>query len=73
MTPIEDDANAPDGLQPGELVAERRRVLVGTGAGVVRLDTLTPPGRRLMPAVDWARGARPPAGTVLGNPNGAVA
>ena len=38
VTPIEDDANAPDGLQPGALVAERRRVLVGTGAGVVRLE-----------------------------------
>jgi len=54
-------------LRPGEVRADRRDVLVGTGAGAVRLGDVTPPGRRPMPAADWARGARPAAGTVLGH------
>ncbi|MBO3087176.1 methionyl-tRNA formyltransferase [Cellulomonas dongxiuzhuiae] len=59
---------APDvtDLRPGELRADKREVLVGTGAGAVRLGDVTPPGKRPMPAADWARGARPAAGTVLG-------
>jgi methionyl-tRNA formyltransferase len=54
------------GLAPGELRVERRRVLVGTGSDAVQLGDLTAPGKRAMPAADWARGARPDAGTVLG-------
>ena len=55
---------APDAgaLAPGELRVERARVLVGTGTVPVSLDDVQPPGRRAMPAVDWARGARPAPG-----------
>jgi len=56
------------GLAPGELRVERRRVLVGTGTDAVELRDLTAPGKRAMPAADWARGARPEAGTILGDP-----
>jgi methionyl-tRNA formyltransferase len=50
----------PDGpaLGPGELVAEKRRVLVGTGTAAVRLGEVRPVGKRAMPAADWARGVR---------------
>ncbi|AEE46098.1 methionyl-tRNA formyltransferase [Cellulomonas fimi] len=53
-------------LAPGELRAGRREVLVGAGGGAVQLGDVTPPGKRAMPAADWARGARPADGTVLG-------
>jgi len=52
-------------LQPGELGVGKSEVLVGTATTAVRLGRLTPPGRRPMPAADWARGVRPAAGTVL--------
>ncbi|MBO0900345.1 methionyl-tRNA formyltransferase [Cellulomonas sp. zg-ZUI22] len=53
-------------LGPGEVRADKREVLVGTGAGAVRLGEVTAPGKRPMPAADWARGARLEAATVLG-------
>lgn len=62
--PVEPTAQA--GLAPGEMRAERHDVLVGTGSTAVRLGQLRPAGRRVMPAVDWARGARPAPGTMLG-------
>ncbi len=53
------------GLAAGELSVARKEVLVGTGTTAVHLGRLTPPGRRPMPAVDWARGVRPESGQVL--------
>ena len=49
-------------LGAGEILAQKRRVLVGTGSGVVRLGTVRPVGKREMPAADWARGVRIDAG-----------
>jgi methionyl-tRNA formyltransferase len=43
---------------PGELRVERSAVLVGTATTPVRLGDVQPPGKRRMPAVDWARGLR---------------
>ncbi len=54
--------------QPGELIVERRRVLVGTGSDPVELGSVQLPGRRPTPAADWARGARPQAQARLGSP-----
>ncbi|MGZ4649083.1 MAG: methionyl-tRNA formyltransferase [Kineosporiaceae bacterium] len=45
-------------LAPGELQAGKERVVVGTGSGPVALREVQPAGKRLLPAVDWARGAR---------------
>jgi methionyl-tRNA formyltransferase len=45
-------------LQPGELLAEKRRVLVGAAGATVRLGEVQPQGRKRMPATDWARGVR---------------
>lgn len=43
---------------PGELSVERSGVLVGTGSAPVRLGRVQAPGKKPMPAGDWARGAR---------------
>ena len=53
-------------LPAGALRVGRQEVLVGTGSTAVRLGTVAAPGRKAMPAADWARGARPADGTVLG-------
>lgn len=49
---------APAGLGPGELHIERGAVYAGTGSHPVRLGDVQPPGKRRMPAADWARGLR---------------
>ncbi|MCL2781588.1 MAG: methionyl-tRNA formyltransferase [Actinomycetia bacterium] len=46
-------------LAPGELRASKDRVLVGTATSPVELSWAQTPGKRPMPAADWARGARP--------------
>ncbi len=48
-----------DDLAPGAIRVERREVLVGTGTHAVALGWVQPPGKRPMPATDWARGVRP--------------
>jgi methionyl-tRNA formyltransferase len=55
-----------DDLAPGHVRVGRRDVLVGTGGHAVRLGDVTPPGKRPMPAADWARGARLADDLVLG-------
>jgi methionyl-tRNA formyltransferase len=52
-------------LAPGELRVLRRAVQVGTATGPVTLGEVRPAGKRSMPAVDWARGARPEPGARL--------
>ncbi len=53
-------------LPPGQLELGRREVLVGTGTSAVRLGEVQPPGKKPMPAGDWARGARLATDTRLG-------
>jgi methionyl-tRNA formyltransferase len=57
---------AGQSLAVGELRVTRRAVEVGTGTGPVVLGTVQPPGKRAMPAVDWARGSRLEPGERLG-------
>jgi methionyl-tRNA formyltransferase len=45
-------------LAPGQLVATKSGVAVGTATLDVELGLVQPPGKRPMPAADWARGAR---------------
>lgn len=47
-----------EGLAPGELRVGKREVLAGTATTAVRLGQVRAPGRKAMPAADWARGAR---------------
>lgn len=53
-------------LAPGELAVDRAEVLAGTGTHAVQLGDVEAAGRRMMPAADWARGARPADGARLG-------
>jgi methionyl-tRNA formyltransferase len=52
-------------LAPGELDVTKNAVFAGTGSHAVRLGEVQPQGKRLMPAADWARGARVAAGDRL--------
>ncbi|MFC9980039.1 methionyl-tRNA formyltransferase [Gordonia sp. NPDC127522] len=66
-----DDPGLPDAvrdgaLAPGALAVTKKTVFVGTGSQPVKLGTVQPPGKKPMPAADWARGARLTDGTVLG-------
>jgi methionyl-tRNA formyltransferase len=58
----------PDGpsLDSGELAVDGGSVVVGTGNGAVRLGEVQPAGKRMLPAADWARGARPQPGERVG-------
>ncbi|HEY6749670.1 MAG TPA: methionyl-tRNA formyltransferase [Mycobacteriales bacterium] len=53
-------------LAPGELSVSKNSVLAGTGTTPVELGHVQAPGKRSMPAADWARGTRPAPGTRLG-------
>jgi methionyl-tRNA formyltransferase len=45
-------------IAPGQVSLTTNGVLVGTATTPVQLGTVQPPGKRPMPASDWARGAR---------------
>ncbi len=53
-------------LAPGHLSSGRDGVAVGTATVDVELGLVQPPGKRPMPAADWARGSRPESGEQLG-------
>jgi methionyl-tRNA formyltransferase len=59
VTPLT-DADTP-ALDPGQLHADKKRVLVGTATHPVVLGEVQPQGKRAMAAVDWARGVGPRA------------
>jgi methionyl-tRNA formyltransferase len=63
--PVEPAPGAP-ALEPGELAVHGAAVFVGAGNGAVRLGEVQPAGKRMLPAADWARGARPAPGERLG-------
>jgi methionyl-tRNA formyltransferase len=52
---IEESSNS---LAPGAIRVEKKGVHVGTGSQPVLLGQVQPPGKKLMNASDWARGAR---------------
>ncbi len=58
VRPCPDEPSVP----PGELLVQRAGVLVGTGSHPVELGTVQAPGKRPIPAPDWARGARVTSG-----------
>jgi methionyl-tRNA formyltransferase len=62
VLPLPDDAR----LAPGEVAIDKARVRVGTATHPVALGEVRPPGRRPMPAADWARGTRPEPGVRFG-------
>lgn len=58
LGPVHIDVDAPESLPAGSIRVDRKNVWVGTGSQPVRLGQIQPPGKKLMNAVDWARGAR---------------
>ena len=54
---VEADEGAPH-LGPGRIEWDKRGVLVGTATSPVVVETLQPPGKKMMSALDWVRGAR---------------
>jgi methionyl-tRNA formyltransferase len=58
LGPVHVDPGATEPLAPGAIRVDRKHVWVGTGSDPVRLNQIQPPGKKLMNAVDWARGAR---------------
>jgi methionyl-tRNA formyltransferase len=57
--PVRTDVDVPaEELPPGAFAVRKRDVLVGTGTTPIALDEIQPQGKKLMNAVDWARGAR---------------
>ena len=53
-----DMSSLPKPLLPGDIHVDRRSVRIGTGSEPVRLGQVQAPGKKLMNAIDWARGAR---------------
>jgi methionyl-tRNA formyltransferase len=53
-----DTSSLPKPLVPGEIHIDRRSVRVGTASQAVRLGQVQAPGKKLMNAIDWTRGAR---------------
>ena len=66
VTPLTATEPAGERPTPGSLVVAKKSVDVGTTTEPVRLSWVQPPGKKPMPAADWARGARLTDGTVLG-------
>ncbi|WP_345771472.1 methionyl-tRNA formyltransferase [Geodermatophilus normandii] len=65
LGPVEPLQAAP-ALEPGGVSVGPDGIVVGTGRGAVRLGEVQPAGKRVLPAADWARGARPAPGERLG-------
>lgn len=55
--PADANTELPAEVQPGTLIAERRRVLLMCADGPIELTEVQPAGKKMMRAVEWARGA----------------
>lgn len=53
------------GLRPGEALVTREAVHIGTGTTPLRLDKIQPTGKKMMAAVDWARGRQDTDGMIF--------
>jgi methionyl-tRNA formyltransferase len=73
LGPVTVAADADVRPGPGEIVAGKRDVLIGTASVPVRLSTVQQPGKRAVPAADWARGARLQPGERWGEVTAATA
>jgi methionyl-tRNA formyltransferase len=56
--PVVVDTVTQNALPPGSIEVDRDGVLVGTASAPVMLGRVQPPGKKVMDATDWARGAR---------------
>lgn len=58
ISPVHLDSDGPTSLPPGGIAVDRKNVWIGTASQPLRLGQIQPPGKKLMNAADWARGAR---------------
>lgn len=58
LGPVTIDTDLDRRLGPGQLAASSDAVYVGSATDPLRLGEVQPPGKRPMPAADWARGVR---------------
>jgi methionyl-tRNA formyltransferase len=56
VIPVSTNLLSTGSLAPGEIGVEPTRILVGTLTAPVELTSVTPQGRKTMPATDWIRG-----------------
>ncbi|KZO60311.1 methionyl-tRNA formyltransferase [Dietzia cinnamea] len=59
------EETAPD-LEPGRIAWDKKAVHVGTASAPMVLETIQPPGKRMMDALNWVRGARLDAEAAFG-------
>ena len=52
-------------LEPGRIEWSKKAFLVGTATSPIVVETLQPPGKKMMKALDWVRGARLEDGAVF--------
>lgn len=55
----------PTDLGPGLISWDKRSFLVGTATVPMAIETIQPPGKKMMNALDWVRGARLDEGAVF--------
>ncbi|MFF0246776.1 methionyl-tRNA formyltransferase [Streptosporangium sandarakinum] len=60
------EAAGPDAPAAGRILASKRSVLVGTATCPVELGEVQPQGKRVMSALEWARGVRPGDDDLMG-------
>ena len=66
VRPVEAEQDPPAGLEPGQVHAGKKAVLVGTATTPVQLGRVQAHGRKEMDAADWARGVRLEPGARFG-------
>jgi methionyl-tRNA formyltransferase len=62
LGPVAPAQPSDEPLAAGEILVQRKQVLVGTATAPVRLGDVQAPGKKRMAATDWARGTRIEAG-----------
>lgn len=50
--------DAAPGLEPGRIAWDKRTFHVGTASAPMAIESIQPPGKKMMNALDWIRGAR---------------
>lgn len=64
------EAGDAAGAAPGEILGARRELVIACGEGAIAVGEVRPPGKRRMPAGDFARGRALGPGERFGSPRG---
>ena len=56
MVPATDLPDSAASLAPGQLHATKKQLFVGTGSAPLQITRIQPPGKKMIAAMDWARG-----------------